>query len=196
MFKKIRLLKQLKDDSNELEVQEEQLLNENNEALIYVNCDSASDIISKYSSGDDLTINSELSSFLEDKNENLSINYPVNIKINNSKQFNNEEKNKVKLSIRNHFANKVNDINEKLHKNKIECIVLFLISLLTLLSYVACKLIFKIDIVNEIISEILLIIAWVFVWRLVESIAFERRKMKFKAIKFYRLLNARIEFYN
>ena len=196
MFKNIKLLKELKNQSYEIELDDDaDYTNERNEALIYVNASQTSDIVSKFSAGEDLIINSELSSYLEEKVDYLDIKYPINIKINNAKDFDKNEKDKVKLSVRNKFTQKVSEVNEKLYTNKIECIVLTILSLLFLVAYIACRLIPN-SIVGEIVSEIVLIISWVFVWRLVESIVFERRQMRKEAIKYYRLLNARIEFFN
>lgn len=196
MFKNIKLLKELRNQSNQIELDEvTSLIDERNEALIYINANQSNEIISKFSTGEDLTINSELSNYLVEKVDDVNIKYPINIKINNAKDFDKTEKHKIKLAIRNKFTKKVSEVNEKLYNNKIECIMLIILSLLFLFIYVACKLI-PIGVVGEIISEIILIISWVFVWRLVESIFFERIKMRKEAIKFYRLLNARIEFFN
>ena len=49
---------------------------------------------------------------------------------------------------------------------------------------------------GEILSEVLLLISWVFGWRLTESLAFHRKEIRKEAVKFYRLLNARIDFLN
>lgn len=196
MFKNIKLLKELKNQSYEIELDDDaDYTNERNEALIYVNANQTSEIVSKFSAGEDLIINSELSSYLEEKVDYLDIKYPINIKINNAKDFDKNEKDKVKLAIRNKFTQKVSEVNEKLYTNKIECIMLTILSLLFLVGYIACRLIPN-GIVGEIVGEIVLIISWVFVWRLVESIVFERRQMRKEAIKYYRLLNARIEFFN
>lgn len=196
MLKKIKLLEKLQNDSDYVEADfEAEYTNEQNEAIIYVNANSVSDIVSSYSSGEDLTITNELSDYLESKVDNLSVKYPINIKINNSKEFTKKDKDNAKLAIRNAFSQKVSNINRDLRKNKIENIILTILTLITLVGYIACKLITNI-VIGEIISEIILIIAWVFAWRLVENLAFDRRIKKKNAIKFYRLLNARIEFFN
>lgn len=192
MFDNIKLLKKLKNESYEVEYTLDDYINENNEAIIYVNCKDSSDIISKYSSGEDLTINKELSSYLQDDTNYLNLKYPINIKINSEKELSRDDKDKIKLSIRNHFTKKVSDVNEKLYENKNECIMLVFLSLFFLLAYVFTKIYLPL----EILSEILLIISWVFVWRMTESIVFDRKAMRKEAIKYYRLLNARIEFLN
>ena len=192
MFNNIVTLKKLKDASEEVEILEDKYINENNEALIYVKANSCEDIISKYSSGDNVTFNEELSNYLEEEVKHLPITYPINIKINNEKEFKQKEKDKVKLALRNCYTKKVNDCNKQLNSNKTESIVLLFLTLIFLIGYVLIKVYASF----EILSELLLLVAWVFGWRLTESLAFHRKDIRKEAIKFYRLLNARIDFLN
>lgn len=190
MFKNIKLLRKLKQDSYNVEMSEDDYINESNEAVIYVNSKNINDIICKYSIGDDVIINDELAEYLQGSVDYIEYEHGLNIKINSEKEFTREEKDKTKLSIRNYFTKKVADINEKLYSNKIESFILMLVTLFVLSGYVLLNLYFPI----EILSEIVLIAGWVFAWRFIESLAFERNKMRKAAIKYYRILNARIEF--
>jgi len=191
MFKNIKLLRKLKKDSYEIEYSSESKVNKDNEAVICINAKDKTDIISKYSVDTDLTINSELSDYLKENADEIPIKHPLSIKIDTEKELTVEDKSKVKLALRNHFTKKVSDVNEKLYENEVECYTMVFLSFIFLLAYVLCKIHLPI----EILSEILLIIAWVFVWRMTESIVFVRKEMRREAIKYYRLLTARIEFF-
>ncbi|MBO5888677.1 MAG: hypothetical protein J6Q58_00880 [Clostridia bacterium] len=190
MFKNIKLLRKLKRDSYEIEYSSESKINKDDEAVICINAKDKTDIISKYSVGSDLTINSELSDYLKENADEIQIKHPLSIKICSDKEFSTEDKSKVKLALRNHFTKKVSDVNEKLYENEVECWTMVFLSFLFLLGYV----LLKIHLPIEILTEIVLIVAWVFVWRMTESIVFVRREMRREAIKYYRLLTARIEF--
>lgn len=190
MFKNIKLLRKLKKDSYEIEYSSDSKINKDNEAVICINAKDKSDIISKYSVDSDLTINSELSDYLKENADEIPIKHNLSIKICSEKEFSSEDKSKVKLALRNHFTKKVSDINEKLYENEVESWTMVFLSFLFLLTYV----LLKIHLPIEILTEIVLIVSWVFVWRMTESIVFVRREMRREAIKYYRLLTARIEF--
>lgn len=192
MFKNIKLLRKLKKDSYEIEYSTEGKINKNDEAVICINTIDSNDIISKYSVNNDLTINSEVSKYLADYVDDIQIKHSLNIKICSEKEMKRDEQSKIKIALRNHFTKKVSDVNEKLYANEVESWTLVFLSFIFLLAYVLCKIHLPI----EILTELLLIVAWVFVWRMTESIAFVRREMRKEAIKYYRLLTARIEFEN
>lgn len=190
MFKNIKLLRKLKKDSYEIEYSQEGKINRENEAVVSIKSKDESEIISKFSTEKDLTITPELSSYLKESADDIPVKNPIKIEINTPKDLEIEKQKKVKLALRNHFTKKVSDINEKLDENEVECYILVLLSIVFLLAYVLVKIHMPI----EILSEILLIVAWVFVWRMTESIVFVRKEMRREAVKYYRLLTAKIEF--
>lgn len=191
MFENIKLLKQLKIESYNIDNEDNEVLNERGEAVICVECEDKNDIVSKFSCGDNATITSEFSNFLKENTEDLDIEKSLNLKIHSNNEFSNEDKSQIKLAIRNHYTKTLSDVNKRLYQNKAECIILSILSVIFMLIYVVSKFFDP----YEISSELILIIVWVFMWRAIENIAFERRELRKRAIKLYRLLNARIEFY-
>lgn len=191
MFKNIKLLKKLKEDSYEIEY-ENDYLNENNESIIYVKAGDKTDIINKYSDGENLTITSELSNYLQKDNPYLDISKPVTVKINTEKEFNREDKLIIKQAYRNHFTKKVSDVNEQLHDNKVSCVFMLLVAIVFLVLFVVAKYFEQTGILAEIFS----LLTWVFAWDLTENLAFKQPTLRKEAIILYKLLNARIEFYN
>ena len=189
MFKNIKLLKHFKNASSEVEY-ENDLESERNETILYVNIKDKSDVINSYSSGDDVVIKPELSDFLQQNNNYMELSKPINIRFACEKEISEQNQDEIKLAIRNHFTLKVSDINEELSKNKNECFFMIVAFILFLGLYIAGKLIEPLGIV----SEIFLLVAWVFGWDFVESIAFVRPRLRKEAIKLYKLLNSRIEF--
>lgn len=192
MFKNIKMLKELKNEFQQIEFENGEIINENNEALIYVKADNKDDLVSKLSEGEDTIITSDFARFVNENTDNIKLEKHLNIKINNTKEFTREDKSMIKLAYRNYFEKKVSDINDRLYSNKVECIYLMILSVLALGLYALIKIVEKFSL----FSEMILIIAWVFVWRTTENIFFERSKLRKEAIKYYKLLNARIDFYN
>jgi len=191
MFKNIKLLKKLREDSYKIEY-ENDYITENDEAIIYVKSNEKSDIINKYSDGEDLTLNSELSSYIQQDNPYMDLTKPIVVKFNSEKEYSKEDKKEIKQAYRNYFMKKVSDINEELYDNFNKNIWLFIVSAIFLMLYILYRIIDNIGFG----SELILIISWVFVWNLTESLVFTRPKLTRQAIKLYKLLNARIEFYN
>lgn len=192
MFKNIKMLKELKNEFQQIEFENGEIINENDEALIYVKADNKDDLVSKLSEGEDTIITSDFARFVNENTDNIKLEKHLNIKINNTKEFTREDKSMIKLAYRNYFEKKVSDINDRLYSNKVECIYLMILSVLALGLYALIKIVEKFSL----FSEMILIIAWVFVWRTTENIFFERSKLRKEAIKYYKLLNARIDFYN
>lgn len=190
MFKYTRLLNKLKNESYEIEYENENI-SEKDETILYVKLNEKQDAISKFSAGEDVTITPELSEYLQQDKEYFKLDKPINIRINCEKELSGEDKDDIKRAIRNHFTKKVSDINEDLYSNKIECIYMLLGTLLFLGIYVVLKFFEPL----AILSEIILIITWVFMWQFTESIFLNRPKMSKEAIRLYQLLNARIDFY-
>lgn len=191
MFKNIKLLNKLKNDSNEIEY-ENDYISEANESIIYVKANSKDDIISKYSAGEDLTLNNELIDYLQQDNLYMDISKPLNIRFNSEKEYSDGEKSEIKKAYRNCFFKQVSDVNEELYYNKKLCFYMGIMAIIFLALFVVAKFIEPLGI----LSEIMLIVSWVFVWELTENIFFNRPKLTRKAIQLYKLLNARIEFYN
>lgn len=189
MFGNIKLLKHFKNASSEVEF-ENDLESERNETILYVKIKDKSDVINPYSSGDDVVIKNELSDFLQQNNNYMELSKPINVRFACEKEISNEDQDEIKLALRNHFTLEVSDINEELSKNKKECFFMIFAFVLFLGLYIAGKIVEPLGIV----SEIFLIVAWVFGWDFVESIAFVRPRLRKDAIKLYKLLNSRIEF--
>ena len=192
MSKNIKMLKELKNEFQQIEFENGEIINENDEALIYVKAENKDDLVSKLSEGEDTIITSDFARFVNENTDNIKLEKHLNIKINNTKEFTREDKSMIKLAYRNYFEKKVSDINDRLYSNKVECIYLMILSVLALGLYALIKIVEKFSL----FSEMILIIAWVFVWRTTENIFFERSKLRKEAIKYYKLLNARIDFYN
>jgi len=191
MFKNIKLLKHFKNASQEVEFENENE-SERNETILYVKIKDKSDVINPYSSGDDVTIKDELSSFIQQGNNYMELSKPINIRFDNQEELTSEDKNDIKLALRNHFTLKVSDVNEELNSNKMLCFFMLSLFVLFLSLFIIGRFFEPIGIVAEVCS----LISWVFGWNFVESIAFTRPKLRKSAIKLYKLLNARIEFSN
>ncbi|MGN1208398.1 MAG: hypothetical protein ACI4TI_02915, partial [Christensenellales bacterium] len=185
----IKLLKHLKQASYEVEYENDNE-SERNETILYCKIKDKSDVINPYSSGEDVFIRDELSSYLQQSNNYMELAKPINIRFDSENELTNQDKDEIKLAIRNHFTLKVSDVNEELYSNKKECFFMISAFILFLSLFVLGKFFANFSIISEIFS----LVSWVFGWDFVESIAFVRPKLRKEAIRLYKLLNARIEF--
>ena len=95
MFKYTRLLNKLKNESYEIEYENENI-SEKDETILYVKLNEKQDAISKFSAGEDVTITPELSEYLQQDKEYFKLDKPINIRINCEKELSGEDKDDIK----------------------------------------------------------------------------------------------------
>jgi len=141
------------------------------------------DIYEKYSNYRDKQISHEILDYLEDQTKYIPVYSQVNINIETGK---NEETiiENVKDAVRNHLRVGIIEKQIEMTQNLKEFNALLVLGVTSF----GVKAILNKYISNVSINEILLIVAWVFIWRAVETLYFDRkriRKDKLKLIQLY-----------
>ena len=129
-----------------------------------------------------------------------SLDIPLNHKIKllfhlKDKAYNEEKSKNLKNAIKNNYKWRQTIILNKLKDKMKECALLFLAgSLFLVLAFLVLPLIQNGGTVLDLLVESLSIIGWVFLWDLVEILAFEVTKLNKKKKYLNRLINSRVEF--
>lgn len=149
---------------------EKEYLDEDNNAVIYVNAYDGIEWFDKLSIGNQVTLNQDIYDFIDRKAYYIPIRYPIIIQFVNV-DLNEEEQNQIIRLIKEHYTLILNDKRIDLHFNFITILSLFTLGIILLIIY------FTINIaeVGEIISEVLSIAASFALWEAVDYFLLERK---------------------
>lgn len=149
---------------------EKEYLDEDNNAVIYVNAYDGIEWFDKLSIGNQVTLNQDIYDFIDRKAYYIPIRYPIIIQFVNV-DLNEKEQNQIIRLIKEHYTLILNDKRIDLHFNFITILSLFTLGIILLIIY------FTINIaeVGEIISEVLSIAASFALWEAVDYFLLERK---------------------
>lgn len=149
---------------------EKEYLDEDNNAVIYVNAYDGIEWFDKLSIGNQVTLNQDIYDFIDRKAYYIPIRYPIIIQFVNV-DLNEKEQNQIIRLIKEHYTSILNDKRTDLHFNFITILSLFTLGIILLIIY------FTINIaeVGEIISEVLSIAASFALWEAVDYFLLERK---------------------
>ena len=189
MFKNIKLLRELRKQSQYVEYDFDDF-NSRNEAVIEMKAEKVEDLVSPFCIGDDLILTESFEKFLENSASPIEPHLAIDLKVNNAKNFSNEDRKAIKYAIKNHYTKKISLENDNLRRNMIDNIVLFIASIVVL----ALILVIEAVKFTTLIRQVLDILAWVLLWEVFDNFFLRRRVLRSAAIKNYQLLNMRVEF--
>nr|WP_294494229.1 hypothetical protein [uncultured Anaerosporobacter sp.] len=149
---------------------EKEYLDEDNNAVIYVNAYDGIEWFDKLSIGNQVTLNQDIYDFIDRKAYYIPIRYPIIIQFVNV-DLNEKEQNQIIRLIKEHYTSILNDKRIDLHFNFITILSLFTLGIILLIIY------FTINMaeVGEIISEVLSIAASFALWEAVDYFLLERK---------------------
>lgn len=126
----------------------------------------------------------------------IPLEHKIKLKFNLKEKAYDEEKSKnLKNAIKNNYTWRHAIINNKLKDKLKECALLFLVGAIFLvLAFLVLPLIQSGGTLTDLLVESFSIIGWVFLWDLVEILAFEVTKLNKKKKYLNRLINSRVEF--
>ena len=189
MFKNIKLLKELREESTKIDYEFDNY-NSRNEAEVLMKIENEDDIVSSLSMGEDLMVNESFETFISNSVSHIEPDKKIDLKISCENNIYDDEKTNIKNAIKNHYTKKISSINDDLHKNAIDNIFLTVASVAVLALIIVLS---KFSYLTLLI-EILDIFAWVLLWEVFDNFIFRRRELRKIAIKNYQILNMRIEF--
>lgn len=149
---------------------EKEYLDEDNNAVIYVNAYDGIEWFDKLSIGNQVALNQDIYDFIDRKAYYIPIRYPIIIQFVNV-DLNEKEQNQIIRLIKEHYTSILNDKRIDLHFNFITILSLFTLGIILLIIY------FTINMaeVGEIISEVLSIAASFALWEAVDYFLLERK---------------------
>lgn len=149
---------------------EKEYLDEDNNAIIFVNAYDGIEWFDKLSIGNQVTLNQDIYDFIDRKAYYIPIRYPIIIQFVNV-DLNEKEQNQIIRLIKEHYTSILNDKRIDLHFNFITILSLFTLGIILLIIY------FTINMaeVGEIISEVLSIAASFALWEAVDYFLLERK---------------------
>lgn len=149
---------------------EKEYLDEDNNAVIYVNAYDGIEWFDKLSIGNQVTLNQDIYDYIDRKAYYIPISYPIIIQFVNV-DLNDKEQNQIIRLIKEHYTLILNDKSIDLHFNFITILSLFTLGIILLIIYFTMN----IAEVGEIISEVLSIAASFSLWEAVDYFLLERK---------------------
>lgn len=130
----------------------------------------------------------ELSNYILEETKGISINDKIEFVISNSFEINQEEKNNIVDMIRNSFGTDVSEIISSSKKQLVANLLIFLIGIIFLVLYYI--------IIPKFISELTLILGWVFIGEAICNFLYNGIENKIKIKRKKQIINAKILFKN
>lgn len=157
-------------------------------AIIEVGLKCADDFFSPYSYRTYEIMNPEVEKYINTYESAIPKNEEVSINIYTETPTTNEEKRRIRQTVKRHHAEKVIATNQKLRHNMTLGLICSLIGLLVLLA----EAIIYNFVSNMYLDTIMAVLGWLFLWDGLEIIFYERQELKSKKIQSYRLMNAKV----
>ena len=145
-------------------------------AIIHVGLKSKEEFYNEYCHGEYKTLNVEMTDFIEENAKKLPQNKDLTLKIHTSSEISPKEKEEMQKAIRREYADKYVLLNKKLKTNLFLTIILTIVGL----GVLALAVLFENLEWSSILSNTVMIAAWVFLWEAVEFFFFNRAEIRHK----------------
>ena len=133
-------------------------------------------------------INPEVLDFIEENQRVIPIDKDLNIDISVEKRTTNEEKKRIRDTVKRHAAEEVVALKKRLNNKLISGLAFFVLGIVLLL----IGILFDGESSSSVIVNTIVIIAWVFEWDAIEMLVFDRHNLKQRLIRKFNLLNAKV----
>ncbi len=165
------------------------MLDEEGNSIINVGVDEDDDFLSPYRDRENVVISEEMAGYLKNATNAIPVTSNLHLKIKCA-DINENNKDNFSKSIKNYYTNQFYEIERKLKSNLFAVLSTFVLALAFLGFW------WLIEMVNTpaILTLIIEIIAWVFMWECVDLFFFERARLRHDKNKILQLLNAKISF--
>lgn len=186
MFRKIKQLRKL--NNSKLSDDEFYETDSNGRGIIDVGAENYDDIFSYYDLNGENVLDDEFSEFLDKKagaipqNVELALHFHV-------KDASEEKCEEIDNAIKNNYKRELKSLNRKLHKNSMSSLYLLFMGLLSFAIYVVMAML---DL-HFAIVYVFDLIAYVFLWEVVDNHFLARRELQERRLQLYRFIRADIE---
>lgn len=158
--------------------------------IVDINVSSSDSLFSPLSLENEPIISQETAEFLSHSTKHIENSKDIKLAI--SSNDGNLDQPKLKRAIRNYYIQELTESNHNLKRNSILSIVMTIIGILVF----AANILLSHFGVFEIITTVLDVVAWVFVWEAVDIFFFRRAELKHQKLKSAQLLTAEVETHN
>lgn len=187
MFRHLREKKKLNKSIAMREIQKFDY-DKDGRVIIDVGLKCADDFFSPYSYRTQEIMNPEVESYINEFESCIPADKEIVIDIFTETPTINEEKMRIKQTVKRHHADEVIALNKKLKHNLILGTIFSLIGLLILFAEI---LVFKL-LRNNYLDTVIGIVGWLFLWDGLEIVFYNRRELNAQKHQSYRLMNAKV----
>ncbi len=136
-----------------------------------------------------LVLSDAMIDYIEEVASIIPFKYDIVLQFHCEEEMTQEDKERVRRIVKNNFGMEIDDIDYENRMNNYIAIAMTVLGILLLiLAYIVDGTAFSV------VQEILLIIGWVLLWDMLESILIDNNKRKIKRLNKLQLYDAKIEF--
>lgn len=186
MIQSIReLKKQMRTRLKEEEIERD----EEGRAVVAMTVLHDEDFLSDFSAGSKPVISSEVAEFIEERTTALPPSEALTLKIH-SNCIDSQEQIAYSAALKEYYVRHYSENRREMRRNAVISAVMAAIGIITLALVVSFYFLEKMPVVSEVID----IFAWVFIWEAVDLFFLQRGILRAKRARCLRLIDAKIEF--
>lgn len=186
MFEKIKQIRKL---SKKIEKETEPIYNENGKRVIKMTVKNDDGFLSPYSLKDKPILSSDTVDFLEHSVKDTDTDDEILFEIT-SAVIDETEKAEYTSAIKNYYSREIAETKTKLKRNGISSFIMLILGILVF----ALRIVFSSTLNNEIVLNVLDVVAWVFVWEATDLFFFKRSEMRSEQLKNLKIYTAELKF--
>jgi len=187
MFKHIQTIRKI-DKSSAMREAQKIDYDKDGRVIIEVGLKCADDFFSPYSYRTYEMMNPEVDEYIKKCESAVPKHEEISLDIYTETPTTNEEKRRIRQTVKRHHAEESIATKQKLRRNLITGIFFSLIGLLILLA----EAIIYSFVVNMYLDTVMAVIGWLFLWDGLEIMFYERSELNRKKVRSYRLMNAKV----
>ena len=187
MFKHLKTIKKI-DKSNIMKEAQRIDYDKDGRVIIDVGLKCADDFFSPYSYRTYEMMNPEVDKYINMREDTIPNNEEISLDIYTENPTTNEEKRRIKQTVKRHHAEELIAVKRKLRHNLMLGLFCSLVGLLILLLE---AIVYNL-VSNMYLDTVMAVIGWLFLWDGLEIMFYERGELKERKIRSYRLMNAKV----
>ena len=182
--------KEIKKQADKMVYESQPQRDKNGRVIINMTVKDDTDFLSVFSESETPVISSSVAEFLENATHTLSPKEKLTLRIK-SDCVDKEEKDLYPKAIKEYYSEKYVANEKELTRYKIITLLLAVLGVLTLAVAIYISERFGAPLWSEVID----IVAWVFLWEAVDIIAFRSRDQRIMRYRYLALINVKVEYY-
>ena len=187
MFKHFKTIKKI-DKSNIMKEAQRIDYDKDGRVIIDVGLKCADDFFSPYSYRTYEMMNPEVDKYINMREDTIPNNEEISLDIYTENPTTNEEKRRIKQTVKRHHAEELIAVKRKLRHNLMLGLFCSIVGLLILLLE---AIVYNL-VSNMYLDTVMAVIGWLFLWDGLEIIFYERGELNRLKVRNYRLMNAKV----